>query len=232
MQIVEIELSRLVPHPLNSNRMPAELFEKLCAEIGSSGRYPPVIVRALEGTNTDTERKPAPPEMKGRACEEFQILDGHHRVAALRRLGHKAARCVVWEADDAEALALLAMLNRLQGRDDPRKRSLLVDALKRAQPDVAAAEEAMARLPETRAELGRLASVLRPPGALARPRELEQMPVSVHFFLLPTDARRVEARLSAMGPTREQALLRLCGGGGEETRETASVAGVARREGP
>ena len=210
MQIVEIELSRLVPHPMNSNRMPEDLFEKLCVEIGSSGRYPPVIVRAAPyACGARATRAEAAALVESRP---YQILDGHHRVAALRKLGRGTARCVVWEADDAEALALLATLNRLQGRDDPRKRAALVKAIERSQPDLARAEAWLSRLPETRAELDRLASVLRAPEPLERPRALEEMPLAVHFFLMPADARRVEARLAAMGGTRAEALVRLCAG--------------------
>src|SRR5437867_1919017 len=107
-----IALDDLMPHPLNSNVMSDDLREKLKAHIKRTGRYPFVVVRPH-------------PEQDGK----YQVLDGHHRVAVLRDLGHTEARCDVWEVDDREAKLLLATLNRLQGQDLPRKRALLLHEL-------------------------------------------------------------------------------------------------------
>ncbi len=100
------------PHPLNSNVMPDDLREKLRAHIKRTGRYPYVIVRPHPGD-------------PGR----FQVLDGHHRLAILRELGHTEARCDVWDVDDREAKLLLATLNRSQGQDLPIKRAQLIHDL-------------------------------------------------------------------------------------------------------
>jgi ParB-like chromosome segregation protein Spo0J len=105
-----IPLDDLLPHPLNSNVMPEDLQAKLKAHIKKSGRYPHLIVR---------------PKEAGR----FQVLDGHHRVAILRELGHTEARCDVWNVDDREAKLLLATLNRLQGQDLPIRRAHLLHEL-------------------------------------------------------------------------------------------------------
>jgi len=107
-----IPLDDLLPHPLNSNVMSADLQAKLRAHIKRTGRYPFLVVR------------PHPNET-GR----FQVLDGHHRVAILRDLGHRAARCDVWDVDDREARLLLATLNRLQGQDQPLRRAQLIHEL-------------------------------------------------------------------------------------------------------
>src|SRR3989441_212570 len=107
-----IALDDLVPHPLNSNVMTTELRAKLTAHIRRTGRYPFLVVRPH-------------PEQDGK----YQVLDGHHRVAVLRDLGHTEARCDVWEVDDREAKLLLATLNRLQGQDLPRRRAELLHAL-------------------------------------------------------------------------------------------------------
>jgi len=107
-----IPLDDLLPHPLNSNVMPPDLQAKLRAHIKRTGRYPFLVVRPH-------------PEESGR----FQVLDGHHRVAILRDLGHTEARCDVWEVNDREARLLLATLNRLQGQDQPRKRAELIHEL-------------------------------------------------------------------------------------------------------
>jgi len=107
-----VALDDLVAHPLNSNVMPEDLRAKLKAHIKRTGRYPFVVVRPH-------------PDDPGK----YQVLDGHHRVAVLRDLGHSEARCDVWEVDDREARLLLATLNRLQGQDVPAKRAQLLHEL-------------------------------------------------------------------------------------------------------
>src|SRR5205809_8006900 len=92
-----VALDNLLPHPLNSNVMSPDLQAKLRAHIKRTGRYPFLVVR------------PYPDELG-----KFQVLDGHHRVAVLRDLGHTDARCDVWQVDDREAKLLLATLKRLQ----------------------------------------------------------------------------------------------------------------------
>ena len=107
-----VPIDDLVSHPLNSNVMPEDLREKLKAHIKRTGRYPFIVVRPH-------------PEEPGK----FQVLDGHHRVAILRELGHTEVRCDVWDVDDREAKLLLATLNRLQGQDLPIRRAQLIHEL-------------------------------------------------------------------------------------------------------
>src|SRR3989441_977762 len=107
-----IALDDLVTHPLNSNVMTPELRAKLTAHIRRTGRYPFLVVRPH-------------PEQDGK----YQVLDGHHRVAVLRDLGHTEARCDVWAVDDREAKLLLATLNRLAGQDLPLRRAQLLHEL-------------------------------------------------------------------------------------------------------
>lgn len=221
-EVVEIALDRLEPHPGNSNRMPAALFEKLVGHLQRTGRYPPVIVRpavSLEARGGVTPGDPAegtrdamqPPDAGSSGFRgRFQILDGHHRVAALRRLGRSCARCVVWEVDDAEALVLLATLNRLEGRDDPKRRAALVSALAaRRGVDALAAQ-----LPEAAEKLRRYLALSGPIPPPAPPPPVDQTPTPVCFFLLPAERDRLEARLRAMGGTREAALMGLVDGDG------------------
>lgn len=107
-----VALGDLLPHPLNSNVMSEDLQAKLRAHIKRTGRYPFLVVR------------PHPDE-----TGKYQVLDGHHRVAILRDLGHTEARCDVWHVDDREARLLLATLNRLQGQDQPLRRAQLIHEL-------------------------------------------------------------------------------------------------------
>jgi ParB/RepB/Spo0J family partition protein len=107
-----VPLDDLIPHPLNSNVMSDDLREKLKAHIKRTGRTPFIVVR------------PHPED-----SNRYQILDGHHRVAILRELGHTEARCDVWEVTDREAKLLLATLNRLEGQDQPIRRAQLIHEL-------------------------------------------------------------------------------------------------------
>ena len=109
MRAQMIPLEDLVAHPLNANVMSEDLREKLRANIKRTGRYPHLVVRPHEG--------------------KYQVLDGHHRVAILKDLGHSEARCDVWEVDDREAKLLLATLNRLEGQDQPIRRAQLIHEL-------------------------------------------------------------------------------------------------------
>jgi len=107
-----VPLADLVPHPLNANVMSEELRAKLRAHIKRTGRYPFIVVR------------PHPDE-----DGKFQVLDGHHRIAILRELGQKEARCDVWDVNDRESKLLLATLNRLEGQDLPIRRAALIHEL-------------------------------------------------------------------------------------------------------
>lgn len=185
MEIETIPLNSLHAHPHNSNVMPDELFAKLVRHVKRTDRYPPVLVRPHANV--------------------YQILDGHHRVAALRELGRDAARCVVWEVDDDEALVLLATLNRLQGVDDPRKRGVLLAKLSASRDASAMA----ALLPDARDRLERLMALAQ---EAPRPRPASvahELPCAVHFFLLPDQKRALESKLKAIGGPRETALMSL-----------------------
>lgn len=108
-----IPLTDLVPHALNANVMSEEMREKLKAHIKRTGRYPYLIVR------------PHPDQQS-----KYQVLDGHHRIAVLRDLGHSDAHCDIWDVDDREANLLLATLNRLEGQDIPIRRAQLIHELR------------------------------------------------------------------------------------------------------
>ena len=99
--IIRIPLDKLLPHPENPNRMAKANFEKLKRHIKQSHNYEPLIIRKH-------------PEIEN----HFQIINGHHRAAALKQLGETFADCVQWDVDDDAARLLLATLNRLGGKDE------------------------------------------------------------------------------------------------------------------
>lgn len=111
-RLLLVPLDRLRPHPANANVMDEDRLVKLAENIKREGNYPPLVVR------------PHPDEP---GC--YELLDGHQRGEALRRLGHDKSRCYVWPCDDHTALVLLATLNRLEGQDDPLKRAELLREL-------------------------------------------------------------------------------------------------------
>ncbi len=138
-RLLRVPLDRLRPHPANANVMEEERLVKLAENIRREGDYPPLVVR------------PHPRE-DGR----YQLLDGHQRWEALKRLGHREAHCYVWSCDDGTALMLLATLNRLEGRDDPLKRAELLRAL----TELASADELASLLPEDAASISRSLELL------------------------------------------------------------------------
>lgn len=111
--IKKIPLGKLVAHPDNPNRMSTLTFNKLVHNMELSGRYEPLVVRPH-------------PEKGG----FYQIINGHHRVKALRILGLQSADCIVWDIDDKQTAVLLATLNRLAGTDLLEKKLKLLEKLK------------------------------------------------------------------------------------------------------
>jgi ParB/RepB/Spo0J family partition protein len=110
--IKTIALSKLIANPGNPNVMSREKFNKLIRNIERTGLYEPIVVR---------------PHPQKQDC--FEIINGHHRVKALIRLGRKEADCVIWNVDDEQTAVLLATLNRLCGSDEPAKKIALLKEL-------------------------------------------------------------------------------------------------------
>lgn len=178
-----IALNDLVAHPLNSNVMSEDLQAKLRAHIKRTGRYPFLVVR------------PHPHEPG-----KYQVLDGHHRIAVLRDLGHSEARCDVWEVDDREAKLLLATLNRLQGQDQPRKRAELIHELL-AEMNVT---DLGGLLPETDKQLEELHALLEFPAeevAALLAEQVEEaekvLPRVMTFVVTPEQEELIETAVEA-----------------------------------
>lgn len=181
-----IALNLLDAHPANANLMPESLLCKLVEHIRATGHYPPLIARPH-------------PQQRGR----FQLLDGHHRVIALRRLGYEHANCDVWDVDDEQALILLLTLNRLHGEDDPKRRGELLSGLAQSM-DVA---ELARRLPEDAQRITRLIALTQPPPQPHTPRDVSDMPHAVTFFLSGRQRGALFERLQAVHPDRTEALI-------------------------
>jgi len=113
--IVSLPLRKLHPHPDNANRMSKDKFAKLVRHIAATGHYEPIVVRRHPANNN-----------------AWQILNGHHRVRALKQLKRTHADCVVFRADDEQARLYLLSLNRLCGRDNVYKKAKLIEQLCRS----------------------------------------------------------------------------------------------------
>lgn len=110
--IVSLPLSKLHPHPDNANLMSKDKFAKLVRHIAATGHYEPIVVR----------RHPLHENA-------WQILNGHHRVRALKQNERTHADCAVFRADDEQARLYLLNLNRLPGRDNLYKKARLIEQL-------------------------------------------------------------------------------------------------------
>lgn len=160
--VQSIPLEKLLPHPGNCNRMSKADFARLCAHIKRTGRYEPVVVRPHPGRR-----------------DSYQILNGHHRVEALKKLRCARAECVVWRVPNDEANVLLATLNRLCGRDDLHKRSELIKRLSRR----LSVKEMARLLPDGKKQLQRLKDLQKP--VVLSAAKANVFAEAVVFFLTP-----------------------------------------------
>jgi ParB-like chromosome segregation protein Spo0J len=185
-----IAVDQLQSHPNNANRMSPAMFGKLVSHIRASGDYPPLIVR---------------PHPSASQPDRYQILDGHHRLQALRQLGYQRVKCDVWNVDDDRAALLLATLNRLHGEDDPQRRGALLERLSQAMP----LAELAKWLPEDAARIRKLIEAAHPPPALAPPPNPDHMLQAVTFFLSQQQRRRLFEQLAPICRDRSAALVKL-----------------------
>ena len=169
-QVSRVPIGKLVAHPDNPNRMSGKVFDKLVRNIERTGRYEPIVVRP-----------------KG---ESFQIINGHHRVKALKQLGYENVDVVIWDVDDEEVDILLATLNRLGGSDVLEKKLAL---LKRLNKQIESRKLAKL-LPQTVTQINRLVNLRRPtvPAKLYR----KGFAKPLVFFLNNKQCKVVENALS------------------------------------
>jgi len=192
--VISLPLRKLVPHPANPNRMSQAAFKKLIRHIERTGQYEPIVVR------THPHRKDA-----------WQILNGHHRLRALVRLNHTHADCVVFAADDAEALVYLGTLNQLAGRDNVHKKSRLIEQLcKRYE-----SKELSQMLPDSKTAIEKL-NCLAKQQPLPKPNIEKPFLMPMTFFVTEAQHQLIsEAFEKAVGENEsgtrtEKRLLALC----------------------
>lgn len=170
-----IPLTKLKPHPDNPNVMSDDKFKKLVRNIERTGLYEPIIVRS----HSQSEGK-------------FQIINGHHRVKALEKLGKKEANCIVWDVDDQQTATLLMTLNRLSGADNPAKKIELLRKLK----ERFAPAELGKLLPNTRKQIEQLTNLKLNPNLSKLPAAPFAVPLM--FFVSPEQNQTIEKTLSSI----------------------------------
>jgi len=173
MQIEQIAIDKLIPHPANANVMSNENMNKLRKHIEQHKHYEPLIVR---------------PHPKQTGC--YELINGHHRKLVLEQSGCLEANCIVWQVSDEETLMLLATMNRLNGNDEPIRRAKLLQKLSQNnQP-----KELLKKLPETREQLKKLLALNKPPRKI-RPEKITNMPMVMNFFVTKQEKEIIEKAL-------------------------------------
>lgn len=109
-------IETLVDNPNNPNSMSKSGFAKLVRNIERTGLYEPIIVRRIKTQNTERSA-------------HYEIINGHHRLKALKMLGHKTVDVCVWDVDDMQSDILLATLNNLRGSPVLEKKLSLLHKL-------------------------------------------------------------------------------------------------------
>lgn len=175
-RIESIGIEKLIAHPANPNRMSGGSFKKLASHIERTGNYEPAIVR---------------PHPKQNGC--YEIINGHHRVRALKKLGRETCDCIVWQVDGNETLMLLATLNRLCGHDLLEKKAELIKALS----ERFSAKDLAKQLPDTKGAIERLKDLRKPlktkPGSVRHKAFLNPLV----FFLTDDQKQMVDKAIAA-----------------------------------
>lgn len=191
-----LPLPILHPDPKNPNRCTTDVLKKLTQHMQRTGLCPTLVVRP----------HPSLPE-------QYQVIDGHHRLQVAQQLGWETLPCQIWNVSETEAKLALATLNRLRGNDIPQKRAeLIADLL-----DTLPAPDLADLLPESEREIQDLLQLLSLETdtiqqALQAELEKEQaeLPVALGFLLQPPEAQLVETALQQANPNnRADALIHL-----------------------
>jgi hypothetical protein len=172
-EVKRIGLERLAGHPDNANVQGKDVFGKLVRHIERTGLYEPLVVRPVRGR-------------KG----YYQVINGHHRLKALEKLGYESCDCVVWEVDDDEAGMLLLTLNRLGGTERLEKKLRILKRLNKKY----AAKELGRLLPQNKKQIERMLAFRRPSLSLAVSDN--RFCKAVVFFVSEEEESLVEEALS------------------------------------
>jgi len=135
-----LPIDKVRPNEYNPNRIDEKNLAKLKADIQRKGKVPPIVVRPT-------------------GQDEWEIVDGYHRWAILKELGHTRVPAVVWEIDETEAKLKTLQLNYLRGNPIQVRLANLVHDLNRTMT----LEDLEAALPYEQAELKDSLALLKLP---------------------------------------------------------------------
>jgi len=193
-EIKTIPLNRLVPHPDNPNQMSKANFARLVSHIKRTGRYEPLIVRRCPQKNCHScqHRNSVHAQQEKKDC--FQIINGHHRAQALRKLGYKTVDVIAWDIDDEQTDLLLATLNRLAGSDNLIKKLKLLRRLNKRLDT----KQLATLLPHTKKQIEHLISLLdaRRGQPVARPSDDLTLANPLVFFVNDQQQKTIDKALS------------------------------------
>ncbi len=173
-EIVKIKIDKIRPHPDNPNKMSKVVFDKLVNNIEKTKLYEPIIVRK------NAKRKGT-----------YQLINGHHRLKAIKKIGAKTASCVVWDVDDNEVDVLLMTLNRLSGSDELAKKiHILKRLIKNMKP-----KELGKILPDGKSQIKKLVNLKMPTTLLNQSKN--DFAVPMVFFVTTGEKEKIEQALAA-----------------------------------
>lgn len=109
IEIVYIEVERLLPNPWNPNRMDDDMLRKEIESIREFGFVDPITVRSHESA--------------------YQIIDGEHRWKGAKVVGLTEIPCIVLDVTDEVAEQLTIVLNDLRGKPNEERLAALVKDL-------------------------------------------------------------------------------------------------------
>jgi len=113
MEVVDIPVDDLEPHPLNPNEETTDKFNALTEGMAEDGPDQPCVVVPIDVVD-------------GR--QRYQIIKGEHRWRAARVIGWTTFPCVVREEwrDDLTRLSRLVRDNVVRGEPNPKKLTAIV----------------------------------------------------------------------------------------------------------
>jgi len=110
IEIKEIEISKIAPNNYNPNIMPDKTYKHLIREYQRVGYLQPILVRQIKEN-------------------EYEVIDGAHRLKAAIETGLTTVKCVVAQMDDKTAKLTTINMNKIHGFDEPIKMAKLLSNL-------------------------------------------------------------------------------------------------------
>ena len=172
-EIVKIKIDKIRPHPDNPNKMSKIVFDKLVKNIKTTKLYEPIIVRKN-------------PKRKG----FYQLINGYHRLKALKKIGAETANCIVWDVDDQQVDLLLMTLNRLCGSDVLSKKIHILKRLTKA----VSTKQLSKMLPNGKTQIEQLINLKMPTKLLMQSQSDFAIPMV--FFVTEGEKEKIEQALA------------------------------------